>query len=136
MEGGELFHQIVELTYFSENLARHVIVQVAQGIHYLHEERGVVHRDIKPENLLFERIPIVASKNPAPKQFDEEKEDEGDIHDLRVHIQGTSIHKHTGGKETIYRRTSNTPIMTPILLGSNPSPPLSTLVLAKSGNNI
>ncbi|CAG8731219.1 11383_t:CDS:2, partial [Cetraspora pellucida] len=27
MEGGELFHQIVRLTYFSEELARHVIVQ-------------------------------------------------------------------------------------------------------------
>ncbi|KAI9001127.1 Pkinase-domain-containing protein [Trametes punicea] len=79
MEGGELFHQIVKLTYFSENLARHVIVQVAQGIRYLHEERGVVHRDIKPENLLFERIPIIPSKNPPPKQFDEEKEDEGEF---------------------------------------------------------
>ncbi|TFK85887.1 Pkinase-domain-containing protein [Polyporus arcularius HHB13444] len=79
MEGGELFHQIVKLTYFSENLARHVIVQVAQGIRYLHEERGVVHRDIKPENLLFERIPIVPSKNPLPKQFDEDKEDEGEF---------------------------------------------------------
>jgi len=44
---------------FSENLARHVILQVAQGIRYLHEERGVVHRDIKPENLLFERIEII-----------------------------------------------------------------------------
>jgi serine/threonine protein kinase len=43
-EGGELFHQIVKLTYFSENLARHVILQVANGIRYLHEERGVVHR--------------------------------------------------------------------------------------------
>ncbi|TBU32196.1 Pkinase-domain-containing protein [Dichomitus squalens] len=79
MEGGELFHQIVKLTYFSENLARHVIVQVAQGIRYLHEERGVVHRDIKPENLLFDRIPIVPSKIPAPKQFDEDKEDEGEF---------------------------------------------------------
>nr|AVR59252.1 calmodulin-dependent protein kinase 3 [Ganoderma lucidum] len=79
MEGGELFHQIVKLTYFSENLARHVIVQVAQGIRYLHEERGVVHRDIKPENLLFERIPVVPSKIPPPKQFDEDKEDEGDF---------------------------------------------------------
>ncbi|KAH9853854.1 Pkinase-domain-containing protein [Lenzites betulinus] len=79
MEGGELFHQIVKLTYFSENLARHVIVQVAQGIRYLHEERGVVHRDIKPENLLFERIPIVPSKNPQPKQFEEDKEDEGEF---------------------------------------------------------
>ncbi|EGE01634.1 CAMK protein kinase [Trichophyton equinum CBS 127.97] len=42
--GGELFHQIVRLTYFSENLARHVIVQVAKAIEYLHEESGVVHR--------------------------------------------------------------------------------------------
>ncbi|KZT74429.1 Pkinase-domain-containing protein [Daedalea quercina L-15889] len=79
LEGGELFHQIVKLTYFSENLARHVILQVAQGIRYLHEERGVVHRDIKPENLLFERIPIVPSKHPLPKQFEEDKEDEGEF---------------------------------------------------------
>ncbi len=80
MEGGELFHQIVKMTYFSENLARHVIMQVAEGIRYLHEERGVVHRDIKPENLLFDRIPIVPSKNPVPNQFgDEQKEDEGEF---------------------------------------------------------
>ncbi|KAG8830402.1 hypothetical protein FRC17_004928 [Serendipita sp. 399] len=79
MEGGELFHQIVKLTYFSEPLARHVILQVAQGIRYLHEERGVVHRDIKPENLLFERIPIVPSKNPINRPYDEEKEDEGEF---------------------------------------------------------
>ena len=44
LPGGELFHQIVRLTYFSENLARHVIVQVAEAIRYLHEEKGVVHR--------------------------------------------------------------------------------------------
>ncbi|KAH9482847.1 Serine/threonine-protein kinase srk1 [Psilocybe cubensis] len=79
MEGGELFHQIVKLTYFSENLARHVILQVARGIRYLHEERGVVHRDIKPENLLFERIPIIPSKNPIHRPYDEEKEDEGEF---------------------------------------------------------
>lgn len=79
MGGGELFHQIVKLTYFSENLARHVILQVAHGIRYMHEERGVVHRDIKPENLLFERIPIAPSRVPPPKQFDEEKEDEGEF---------------------------------------------------------
>lgn len=42
--GGELFHQIVRLTYFSEELSRHVIVQVAEALLYLHEERGVVHR--------------------------------------------------------------------------------------------
>ena len=79
MEGGELFHQIVKLTYFSENLSRHVILQVAEGIRYLHEERGVVHRDIKPENLLFERIPIVPSKHPIHRPYDEEKEDEGEF---------------------------------------------------------
>ena len=44
MEGGELFHQIVKLTYFSEHLSRHVILQVAKSIRYLHEEKGVVHR--------------------------------------------------------------------------------------------
>ncbi|KAJ7667839.1 kinase-like domain-containing protein [Mycena polygramma] len=79
MEGGELFHQIVKLTYFSENLSRHVILQVANGIRYLHEERGVVHRDIKPENLLFERIPIIPSKVPMHRAYDEEKEDEGEF---------------------------------------------------------
>ncbi|KAF8138655.1 kinase-like domain-containing protein [Boletus edulis] len=79
MEGGELFHQIVKLTYFSESLARHVILQVAQGIRYLHEERGVVHRDIKPENLLFERIPIIPSKISIRRPYDEDKDDEGEF---------------------------------------------------------
>ena len=88
MEGGELFHQIVKLTYFSENLSRHVILQVAQGIRNLHEERGVVHRDIKPENLLFERIPIIPSRHPVQRPYDEEKEDEGEF---RVGIGGGGI---------------------------------------------
>lgn len=44
--GGELFHQIVKLTYFSEELSRHVILQVAHSIRYLHEEKGVVHRQV------------------------------------------------------------------------------------------
>ncbi|RXW25775.1 hypothetical protein EST38_g101 [Candolleomyces aberdarensis] len=79
MDGGELFHQIVKLTYFSENLSRHVILQVANGIRYLHEERGVVHRDIKPENLLFNRIEIIPSKNPIHRPYDESKEDEGEF---------------------------------------------------------
>ncbi|CAG8493680.1 9963_t:CDS:2 [Acaulospora morrowiae] len=81
MEGGELFNQIVKLTYFSEPLSRHVIVQVAEGIKYLHEESGIVHRDIKPENLLFEPIPIFPSKEPRPPPGpnDEPKEDEGEF---------------------------------------------------------
>ncbi|KAH8196438.1 hypothetical protein TruAng_009398 [Truncatella angustata] len=78
--GGELFHQIVRLTYFSEDLSRHVITQVAKALEYLHEERGVVHRDIKPENILFEPIPVVPSRTPQPKQpGDEDKVDEGEF---------------------------------------------------------
>lgn len=46
--GGELFHQIVRLTYFSEDLSRHVITQVAVALEYLHEECGVVHRFVLP----------------------------------------------------------------------------------------
>ncbi|KAJ9094660.1 MAPK-activated protein kinase Srk1 [Naganishia adeliensis] len=79
MEGGELFHQIVKLTYFSGDLSRHVIMQVAHAVRHLHKERGVVHRDIKPENLLFERIPIIPSKHPVHRPYDEEKEDEGEF---------------------------------------------------------
>lgn len=75
----ELFHQIVKLTYFSEELARHVILQVAHAIRYLHEERGVVHRDIKPENLLFNAIPYIPSKVNKARPYDEEKEDEGEF---------------------------------------------------------
>ncbi|KAK9475220.1 kinase-like domain-containing protein [Dipodascopsis tothii] len=77
LPGGELFHQIVRLTYFSEDLARHVIVQVAQALKYLHEEKGVVHRDIKPENILFYPIPFKPSKEIKRRPGDEDKEDEG-----------------------------------------------------------
>jgi serine/threonine protein kinase len=42
--GGELFHRIVHLVYFSEDLCRHVITQVAEGIRHMHEDAGVVHR--------------------------------------------------------------------------------------------
>ncbi|KAG1055912.1 hypothetical protein G6F43_002150 [Rhizopus delemar] len=83
MDGGEIFHQLVQLTYFSEDLARHCIRQVAEGIRYLHEEKGVVHRDIKPENILFEPIPFMERKySPLPTQpenDDEPKEDEGEF---------------------------------------------------------
>ncbi|TQV96316.1 serine/threonine-protein kinase srk1 [Cordyceps javanica] len=78
--GGELFHQIVRLTYFSEELSRHVIVKVAKALEYLHEDKGVVHRDIKPENILFNPIDFVPSKVPKPRQpGDEDKVDEGEF---------------------------------------------------------
>ncbi|KAL3472215.1 kinase-like domain-containing protein [Aspergillus californicus] len=78
--GGELFHQIVRLTYFSEDLSRHVILQVANAIEYLHETSGVVHRDIKPENLLFYPTDFVPSNKPQHRQpGDEDKVDEGEF---------------------------------------------------------
>ncbi|KAL6706954.1 MAPK-activated protein kinase Srk1 [Coniothyrium glycines] len=78
--GGELFHQIVRLTYFSEDLSRHTIIQVAKALQYLHEEAGVVHRDIKPENLLFYPTPFVPTRNPKPRgPDDEDKADEGEF---------------------------------------------------------
>ncbi|KAI8342488.1 kinase-like domain-containing protein [Chlamydoabsidia padenii] len=83
-EGGELFHRIVDLTYFSEDLSRHIIGQLAQAVYHLHEECGVVHRDIKPENILFEPIPIIPSEQPKFHAFDDAtKKDEG------VFINGT-----------------------------------------------
>ncbi|KAJ8102803.1 kinase-like domain-containing protein [Lipomyces tetrasporus] len=77
LPGGELFHQIVRLTYFSEDLSRHVIVQVAEALKYLHEELGIVHRDIKPENILFYPIKFIPSKEIKLRPGDEDKVDEG-----------------------------------------------------------
>ncbi|KAH6560740.1 hypothetical protein BASA62_010292 [Batrachochytrium salamandrivorans] len=51
--GGEIFHKLVSLGSMSEHSTRFVIRQVAEGIRYLHLERGIVHRDIKLENLLY-----------------------------------------------------------------------------------
>ncbi|KAG2732386.1 hypothetical protein G9P44_004803 [Scheffersomyces stipitis] len=65
--GGEIFTAIVKYTYFSEDLARHVIRQVAEAIQYLHDEVGIVHRDIKPENLLYVPIDTKPSVNPVAK---------------------------------------------------------------------
>jgi serine/threonine protein kinase len=49
----------VRLTYFSEDLSRHVIVQVAKAIEYLHETSGVVHRYVSSNCDLF----LVATSN-------------------------------------------------------------------------
>lgn len=78
-----MFHRVVHLTYFSEELSRHCILQVAKAIHYLHEEKGIVHRDIKPENLLFDKISFRerSSPLPPPGPDDEDKEDEGEFMD-------------------------------------------------------
>ncbi|KAJ5349097.1 hypothetical protein MYU51_011923 [Penicillium brevicompactum] len=78
--GGELFNQVVKLTYLSEDLSRHVILQVARAVQYLHQTLGIVHRDIKPENILFHSIPLLPSKVPKkPQPGEEKKMDEGDF---------------------------------------------------------
>lgn len=61
--GGELFHQIVRLTYFSEDLSRHVITQVANAMIYLHEEKGVVHRYVAFEELIkMLTVPVISNQ--------------------------------------------------------------------------
>lgn len=81
--GGEIFTAIVNYTYLSEDLSRHVITQVAHAIRYLHEEVGIVHRDIKPENLLYMPIEFKPSINPIAKLRKSDdpnsKKDEGDF---------------------------------------------------------
>lgn len=81
VSGGEIFNQIINYTYFSENLTRHIFRQVAFAIKYLHN-KGIVHRDIKPENLLFEPSPFV-ERSPEEQikarrvSDDDNKVDEG-----------------------------------------------------------
>lgn len=80
-DGGEIFNKIIEYTYFSEQLAKHVFLQLLDAIHFLHQH-NVVHRDIKPENLLFKKIPFhprpeAEYKKSLRKSDDELKQDEG-----------------------------------------------------------
>ncbi|ORX74597.1 Pkinase-domain-containing protein, partial [Linderina pennispora] len=64
--GGEMFERVLELTYLSERLARHVIIQVAEAVKHMHAN-GIVQRDLKLENVVFEPMPIFPS-NIAEKQ--------------------------------------------------------------------
>lgn len=81
LSGGEIFNQIIKYTYFSEDLTRHVLRQIAFAVKYLHDN-GIVHRDIKPENLLFEPSPFTSRSTSDQlkarrKSDDENKVDEG-----------------------------------------------------------
>lgn len=80
-DGGEIFNKIIQYTYFSENLARHMFLQLLDAIKFLHLQ-GVVHRDIKPENLLYKQVPFVArlaqeARAALRSSDDESKVDEG-----------------------------------------------------------
>ncbi|EJS42528.1 rck2p [Saccharomyces arboricola H-6] len=78
LTGGEIFGEIVRLTYFSEDLSRHVVKQLALAVKHMHS-LGVVHRDIKPENLLFEPVEFTPSLKPKFRKSDDPqtKADEG-----------------------------------------------------------
>ena len=83
LSGGEVFAAIIKYTYLSEDLARHVIVQITEAVKYLHEEVGVVHRDIKPENFLYDPIeffPSIDFPSKLRKSDDSmTKQDEGEF---------------------------------------------------------
>lgn len=80
--GGELFHQIVRLTYFSEDLSRHVITQVAEALEYLHETKGVVHR------FVFPGLPLVFVTDVIPATLSQRTYYLSQFHSCRRRIHG------------------------------------------------
>lgn len=111
LSGGEIFGEIVKYTYFSEDLSRHIIKQLALAVQHLHV-MGVVHRDIKPENLLFEPIEHVPSKNLVLRSSDDPntKLDEGEF---RPDVGGGGIGivklADFGLSKQIYQANTKTP---------------------------
>ncbi|GMG19784.1 unnamed protein product [Ambrosiozyma monospora] len=79
--GSEIFTEIVKYVYFSEDLSRHVIIQVAEALSYLHNVAGVVHRDLKPENIFYNPITVIPSKTRKFRKSDDpyHKPDEGEF---------------------------------------------------------
>lgn len=80
VNGGDVFNQLLKYTYFSEDLTRHIVYQLAIAVKHLHQV-GVAHRDIKLENILFESIDYIPSKKPYYRKSDNKttKIDEGEF---------------------------------------------------------
>lgn len=89
--GGELFDVIVRNKSLTEMEARHIFLQLLEGVGYMHSI-GVIHRDLKPENIL------VANSRPHT---------EGQLHDVKIADFGLS--KAIGGGASLARTRVGTP---------------------------
>eukprot|EP01117_Protostelium_nocturnum_P018716 TRINITY_DN788_c0_g1_i1.p1 TRINITY_DN788_c0_g1~~TRINITY_DN788_c0_g1_i1.p1 ORF type:complete len:360 (+),score=126.75 TRINITY_DN788_c0_g1_i1:236-1315(+) len=77
VSGGELFFKIVERGNYSEKDAASIVLQIIQGVGYLHDN-GICHRDLKPENLLcsgeeeygFKPYRVIIADFGLSKEFD------------------------------------------------------------------
>lgn len=56
VDGGELFDYIVRHRRLSEEVAAGFLLQLIEGLGFLHAQ-GVAHRDLKPENILLQSAP-------------------------------------------------------------------------------
>ncbi|CAE7268973.1 fhkC [Symbiodinium microadriaticum] len=92
--GGELFDLIVRNKSLNEEEARHIFLQLLEGVGYMHA-RGVLHRDLKPENIL------VAGSRPADAPAS------GQLYDVKIADFGLS--KAIGGGASLARTRVGTP---------------------------
>jgi len=66
-QGGDLFGAIESMTgQLSQNWCAKVMIQVLQGVKYLHTQFGESHNDIKPENILMDRKCTTKKEVPRP----------------------------------------------------------------------